>query len=226
MLWRGVPLSDHERHALGGPHLRAASGLVSFKAWCRCGRILPAPDQWTGHTLHCTLCPCHSGRAGCSTRRPTTFKAGQACPGAQPGCSASTHHSVAAGALSGKGKIPYAILAIMDVIRHYPGQVPDLDAVLQTSDFPCMLASGSKDTPAPPLFGYNSHPTYTDIPFPDYSYWGHEYSHLLGTPPRKAQETELGLAARLPLMAIAQALLGASCMMHGHRGMGSGRQAL
>ena len=28
-----------------------------------------------------------------------------------------------AGALSGKGKIPYAILALLDVLRHYPGQV-------------------------------------------------------------------------------------------------------
>lgn len=28
-----------------------------------------------------------------------------------------------AGGLSGKGKIPYAILALMDVIRHHPGQV-------------------------------------------------------------------------------------------------------
>ena len=28
-----------------------------------------------------------------------------------------------AGVLSGKGKIPYAILAVMDTLRHYPGQV-------------------------------------------------------------------------------------------------------
>ena len=59
-------------------------------------------------------------------------------------------------------------------------QVPDLDAVLQTSDFPCMLAADADD--APPVFGYNSHPTFTDVPFPDYSYWGHEYSHLRGAP--------------------------------------------
>lgn len=101
----------------------------------------------------------------------------------------ATKRKPLAGALSGKGKIPYAILAIMDVIRHYPGQIPDLDAVLQTSDFPCMLASGTKGSPAPPLFGYNSHPTYTDIPFPDYSYWGHEYSHLLGAAPHSLRLT-------------------------------------
>ena len=32
-------------------------------------------------------------------------------------------YSTAAGALSGKGKIPYAILGLLDVMRHYPGQV-------------------------------------------------------------------------------------------------------
>ena len=58
-----------------------------------------------------------------------------------------------------------------------------MDAVIQTSDFPCML----KDQPgtgalAPPIFGYNSHPKFVDIPFPDYSYWGHEYRRLLGEP--------------------------------------------
>ena len=31
--------------------------------------------------------------------------------------------AILAGGLSGKGKIPYAILALMDVIRHHPGQV-------------------------------------------------------------------------------------------------------
>lgn len=30
------------------------------------------------------------------------------------------------GALSGKGKIPYAVLGLLDVLRHYPGQVSTL----------------------------------------------------------------------------------------------------
>lgn len=38
--------------------------------------------------------------------------------------------SCCAGALSGKGKIPYAILALLDVIRHYPGQVSTLTSTL------------------------------------------------------------------------------------------------
>ena len=60
-------------------------------------------------------------------------------------------------------------------------QVPDLDAVIQTSDFPCMLkVQPGTGAPAPPVFGYNSHKKFVDIPFPDYSYWGHEYRRLLG----------------------------------------------
>ena len=60
-------------------------------------------------------------------------------------------------------------------------QVADLDAIIQTSDFPCMLRlQPGTGALAPPIFGYNSHPKFVDIPFPDYSYWGHEYRRLLG----------------------------------------------
>ena len=60
-------------------------------------------------------------------------------------------------------------------------QVPDLDALIQTSDFPCMLSiQPGTGALAPPIFGYNSHEKFVDIPFPDYSYWGHEYRRLLG----------------------------------------------
>ena len=145
-----------------------------------------------------------------------------------------------AGALSGKGKIPYAILALLDVIRHYPGQVslfsavssfwqgsqqalhdqqlhataqnaprpvppaavnlcgkvynlqhcslqsfavqvPDIDAIISTSDFSCIKATPPGQQPTgPPVFGYNSDPAHEDVPFPDYSYWGHEYTRLRG----------------------------------------------
>ncbi|CAL5226901.1 g9774 [Coccomyxa viridis] len=85
------------------------------------------------------------------------------------------------GNLAAKGKIPYAILTLMDTLRNHPGQVADLDAIIQTSDFPCMLRlQPGTGALAPPIFGYNSHPKFVDIPFPDYSYWGHEYRRLLG----------------------------------------------
>lgn len=127
-----------------------------------------------------------------------------------------------AGNLAAKGKIPYAILSLMDTLRNHPGQVggllsrsrsnhsssifldhdtylrsacqhvqqsalflqvPDVDAVIHTSDFPCMLKiQPGTGALAPPVFGYNSHEKFVDIPFPDYSYWGHEYRRLLGEP--------------------------------------------
>ena len=125
-------------------------------------------------------------------------------------------HAVSTGNLAAKGKIPYAILTLMDTLRNHPGQVgahfattrfrhdslyrfavtgscsvsfstwhvpqvADLDAIIQTSDFPCMLRlQPGTGALAPPIFGYNSHPKFVDIPFPDYSYWGHEYRRLLG----------------------------------------------
>ena len=30
------------------------------------------------------------------------------------------------------------ILALLDVLRSYPGQIPDVDAVLSVADFPCV----------------------------------------------------------------------------------------
>ena len=82
MLRRGVPLSDHEWHALGGPHLRAASGLVSFKAWCRCGRILPRPADRTSPALHPLLLSLSTNML---QHTAATFRAGQKqAQGAQP----------------------------------------------------------------------------------------------------------------------------------------------
>ena len=63
-------------------------------------------------------------------------------------------------------------------------QIPDADAIIQTSDFPCFLRSPThpkpNEVPPPPIFGYNSDVNHSDIPFPDYTYWGHEYQHLTG----------------------------------------------
>ena len=87
---------------------------------------------------------------------------------------------------AGKGKVPYAVLALLDTLRHFPGQIPDLDAYIQTSDFPCIKQPELDEVqgrPAIPLFGYSSNVEHRDIPFPDYTYWGHEYSRLTGTLP-------------------------------------------
>lgn len=60
-------------------------------------------------------------------------------------------------------------------------QIPDIDAIMHTSDFSCIKATSVGQQPAgPPIFGYNSDPAHEDVPFPDYSYWGHEYTRLRG----------------------------------------------
>ena len=35
--------------------------------------------------------------------------------------------------------------------------------------------------PSPPIFGYTTTENFTDIPFPDFSYWGHEHGRIGGT---------------------------------------------
>lgn len=60
-------------------------------------------------------------------------------------------------------------------------QIPDIDAIMHTSDFSCIPATpGGQEPAGPPIFGYNSDPAHEDVPFPDYSYWGHEYTRLRG----------------------------------------------
>ena len=50
-------------------------------------------------------------------------------------------------------------------------QIPDIDAIMHTSDFSCVKATPAGQQPAgPPIFGYNSDPAHEDVPFPDYSY--------------------------------------------------------
>ena len=34
--------------------------------------------------------------------------------------------------------------------------------------------------PSPPIFGYTTTENFTDIPFPDFSYWGHEHGRIGG----------------------------------------------
>lgn len=39
---------------------------------------------------------------------------------------------------AGKARVPLMILGLLDVLRTYPGQIPDLDAVLSVADYPCV----------------------------------------------------------------------------------------
>ncbi len=76
-------------------------------------------------------------------------------------------------------------------------QIPDVSAVVQASDFPCIKAA--QDTPDTdfradwqqlppehfdgrpiPVFGYNRREGFMDLLFPDFTYFGHEYSQITG----------------------------------------------
>jgi Glycosyl transferase family 90 len=60
-------------------------------------------------------------------------------------------------------------------------QVPDLEAVLHTHDSPLVPeAPQGAQQPAPPIFGYTTGAGFTDVPYPDFSYWGHEHRRLVG----------------------------------------------
>jgi len=37
-----------------------------------------------------------------------------------------------------KGRVPLMVVALLDVLRSFPGEIPDLDAVLSTADVPCV----------------------------------------------------------------------------------------
>lgn len=79
-----------------------------------------------------------------------------------------------------QARIPYAILALMELLQTFPGMMPDVDALFFPGDFPVFRKPlrNSSVAPAPPAFGYNSAPGFADIPFPDYSFYGHEV-HIL-----------------------------------------------
>ena len=71
-------------------------------------------------------------------------------------------------------------------------QIPDIDAVLQVQDHPCIpggpLSTVDKaaepqlvsDVKHPPIFSYTHRAGDVDIPFPDFSYWGHEVDRFRG----------------------------------------------
>lgn len=80
--------------------------------------------------------------------------------------------------------------------RHLCLQIPDIDAIIHTSDFSCVPAAlGGLQPEGPPIFGYNSDPAHADVPFPDYSYWGHEYTRLRGDPLTTQQTASIAVNA-------------------------------
>ncbi|XP_062120419.1 uncharacterized protein LOC133834728 isoform X2 [Humulus lupulus] len=69
----------------------------------------------------------------------------------------------------------FTLWGILQLLRRYPGRVPDLDLMFNCGDPPVVLSSsfsGPKAKSPPPVFNYCKDDTTLDIVFPDWSFWG------------------------------------------------------
>ncbi|MCL7042819.1 hypothetical protein MKW94_002950 [Papaver nudicaule] len=67
------------------------------------------------------------------------------------------------------------IWGILQLLRRYPGKLPDLDLMFDCLDWPAIKSSdyqGPNATSPPPLFCYSGNAETLDIVFPDWSFWG------------------------------------------------------
>ncbi|XP_031258336.1 O-glucosyltransferase rumi homolog [Pistacia vera] len=71
----------------------------------------------------------------------------------------------------------YTIWGIVQLLRRYPGKLPDLELMFDCDDSPAIRSSdhrGPKSRTPPPLFAYCGSESTMDIAFPDWSFWGWE----------------------------------------------------
>ena len=67
----------------------------------------------------------------------------------------------------------FTIWGILQLLRLYPGRIPDLELMFDCNDRPVILSDGYNMTLAPPpLFRYCGDRWTMDIVFPDWSFWG------------------------------------------------------
>ncbi|XP_008791205.1 O-glucosyltransferase rumi homolog [Phoenix dactylifera] len=73
----------------------------------------------------------------------------------------------------------FTIWGLLQLLRRYPGKVPDVDLMFDCMDRPAINRSDYQDgTPPPPLFRYCTTKDHFDIPFPDWSFWGWPEIHI------------------------------------------------
>ncbi|CAO2835097.1 unnamed protein product [Amaranthus hypochondriacus] len=63
----------------------------------------------------------------------------------------------------------FTIWGILQMLRLYPGKLPDLDLMFECNDYPVIKKSTN---PPLPMFHYCGDDQHFDIPFPDWSFWG------------------------------------------------------
>ncbi|KAG9454007.1 hypothetical protein H6P81_006911 [Aristolochia fimbriata] len=67
----------------------------------------------------------------------------------------------------------FTLWGLLQLLRRYPGMVPDVDLMFDCMDRPVLNRSAlDSPVPPPPLFRYCTTPQHVDIPFPDWSFWG------------------------------------------------------
>ncbi|KAK6925806.1 Glycosyl transferase CAP10 domain [Dillenia turbinata] len=69
----------------------------------------------------------------------------------------------------------FTLWGILQLLRKYPGKVPDLELMFDCVDWPVIRSRdyrGPSATTPPPLFRYCGDDATLDIVFPDWSFWG------------------------------------------------------
>ena len=69
----------------------------------------------------------------------------------------------------------FTIWGILQLLRLYPGKVPDLELLFQCGDKTMVdkrRFKGTQGMGPPPLFHYCGHEDAFDIVFPDWTFWG------------------------------------------------------
>ncbi|KAJ3675361.1 hypothetical protein LUZ60_004403 [Juncus effusus] len=75
-----------------------------------------------------------------------------------------------------QSRMLFTVWGLLQLVRKYPGLVPDVDLVFDCMDRPVVNRTvyggpGAPRTP-PPLFRYCTTKDHFDIPFPDWTFWG------------------------------------------------------
>jgi len=69
----------------------------------------------------------------------------------------------------------FTLWGILQLLRKYPGKLPDLELMFDCVDWPVVPSSeysGPNGVDPPPLFRYCGNDATLDIVFPDWSFWG------------------------------------------------------
>ncbi|XP_010550766.1 PREDICTED: O-glucosyltransferase rumi homolog isoform X1 [Tarenaya hassleriana] len=66
----------------------------------------------------------------------------------------------------------FTIWGFLQLVRRYPGKIPDLELMFDCVDWPVIKAAEFAGAEPPPLFRYCGNDETLDIVFPDWSFWG------------------------------------------------------